>query len=265
MNMNELKKIHAAIIEDEYPAARLLNEMLSSLRPEWEITLLPGSINESVKWFSENPHPDILFLDIQLTDGNSFMFLEQAQPDSMVIFTTAYDEYAIRAFAVNSIDYLLKPINTERLQVALTKFERLYSWNLRELNRLLNIKELIKTLSDKSASQFRTRILITGPKRFYTIQINEVAYFYTENKITFAVTKDGKKHVLDLTLGKLEEELDYRLFFRVNRQFILCANSIKSIEPYNNNKLNIKVFPYFEGAIPVSREKITALKIWLNS
>ena len=109
-----MNKIKAAIIEDEVPAARLLSNMLQELRPEWEIILLPGTIEESVEWFRNNPHPDILFLDIQLTDGISFMFIEQAKPDSMIVFTTAYDEYAVRALTVNSIDYLLKPVHTEQ-------------------------------------------------------------------------------------------------------------------------------------------------------
>lgn len=120
-----MNKIKAAIIEDEIPAGRLLHKMLSGLRPDWEIVVLPGSVEGSVKWFQEHPHPDIIFLDIQLTDGISFTFIEQTQPESMIIFTTAYDEYAIRAFTVNSIDYLLKPINRERLTEAIEKFERL--------------------------------------------------------------------------------------------------------------------------------------------
>ena len=111
-----MTKIKAVIIEDELPAARLLDKQLRELRPEWEVTVLPGTIEDSVKWFAEHPHPDILFLDIQLTDGNSFIFIEQARPQSMIVFTTAYDEYAVRAFTVNSIDYLLKPVHKERLE-----------------------------------------------------------------------------------------------------------------------------------------------------
>ena len=113
MNNNPVV-IRAAIIEDEIPAARLLNHMLAELRPEWEILLLPGNIEEAAEWFSENTHPDLLFLDIQLTDGNSFLLIEKACPKSMIVFTTAFDTYAVRAFTVNSIDYLLKPIHRER-------------------------------------------------------------------------------------------------------------------------------------------------------
>lgn len=265
MSMNELRKVHAAIIEDEYPAARLLNHMLTTLRPEWEITLLPGTVEDSVKWFAENPHPDVLFLDIQLTDGNSFLFLEQAHPSSMIIFTTAYDEYAVRAFAVNSIDYLLKPIHEDRLLAAITKFERLSPVTIREFNDQMNVRELVALLSKRDESCFRTRFLITGNRHFYTIQVADIAYFYSECKITFAVTKEGKRHAIDLSLGKLEEQLDGRRFFRVNRQFVLSAESIKTIEPYNGSKLNIRVNPPFDDAIQVSREKVTALKMWLNT
>lgn len=263
--MSRNRKIRAAIIEDEYPAAKLLCNMLSSLRPEWEITLLPGTIEESVRWFADNPHPDILFLDIQLTDGNSFMFLEQAHPDSMIVFTTAYDEYAVRAFSVNSIDYLLKPIDEGRLRAAVEKFERLTPDNITELNSLFDVKGLIEELANKIPPRFRTRFLVTSGRHFYVIEIADVAYFYSEDKITFAVTKDGKRHVIDISLGKLEEQLDGKQFFRANRQFILSSESIRRIEPYNNNKLNIRVSPAFDGAISISKEKITLLKMWLNS
>ena len=120
-----MNKIKAAIIEDEIPAARLLRDTLLSLRPDWEVQLLPGNIEEAVEWFGQHPHPDILFLDIQLTDGNSFLFIEQAHPESMIVFTTAYDEYAVRAFSVNSIDYLLKPIHEDRLMQTIQRFEGL--------------------------------------------------------------------------------------------------------------------------------------------
>ena len=145
-----MNKIKAAIIEDEIPAGRLLHKMLSGLRPDWDIVVLPGSIEGSVKWFQEHPHPDIIFLDIQLTDGISFAFIEQAQPESMIIFTTAYDEYAIRAFTVNSIDYLLKPINRERLAEAIEKFERLTAryGNTTQSNPSNELLNLLKNITN---------------------------------------------------------------------------------------------------------------------
>lgn len=259
-----MNKIRVAIIEDEYPAARLLSSMISEIRPNWEVIMLPGSIEESVRWFEENIHPDILFLDIQLTDGISFHFIEKAKPKSMIIFTTAYDEYALRAFTVNSIDYLLKPIHKERLKDAILKFERLSNGLIQEMNRLINVNDLLQILAGSEEKKYRTRFLISGGKRFYTLQVSDIAYFYSEEKITFAVTKDRKTHVIDFPLNKLEEQLDRKLFFRANRQFLLSADSIRNIEPYFNGKMIIEVSPPYDGLIQVSREKISSLKMWLN-
>lgn len=258
-----MNKIKAIIIEDENPAARLLDKMLRELRPEWEISILPGMVEEAVKWFSCHPHPDIIFLDIHLLDGNSFRFIEQAKPDSTIIFTTAYDEYAIRAFSVNSIDYLLKPIHKERLAESITKFERFCHIKIKEYNRLLNIQNVLQQLSD-SEKKYRTRFLVTYRDSFITLLVSDIAYFYTEDKITFAKTHHNKCYPIDISLNKLEEQLDGHSFFRVNRQFIVSANAIKKIEPYFLNKVSIQVEPPYEGNIKVSRERVTALKTWLN-
>ena len=266
--MDELmnkKTIRAAIIEDELPAARLLQGMLKELRPEWDILLLPGTVEESVQWFAVNPHPDLLFLDIQLTDGLSFYFIEQAQPESMIVFTTAYDEYAVRAFTVNSIDYLLKPIHRERLADALLKFERLTAPRIRQQNSLLDMPELLRALAEHQASAYRTRFLVNGARNLYTLAVDEVCYFYSEEKVTFAVTADRRTHIIDLPLAKLEEQLDPKRFFRVSRQFILSANCIRDLEPYFNGKMVVHVTPPFDGSIQVSRERVAALKLWLNS
>lgn len=208
---------------------------------------------------------ELQFLDIQLTDGNSFIFIEQARPQSMIVFTTAYDEYAVRAFTVNSIDYLLKPVHKERLESAIQKFERFSGMGKGELNKLLGIEQLLHSFAERQEKQYRTRFLISGAKRFYTIQVGDIAYFYSLDKVTFAVTKDGKAHVVDLPLSKLEEQLDGRVFFRVNRQFILSADSIRNIQHYFNGKAVVSVWPAYEGTIQISRERMTLLKMWLNS
>lgn len=265
--MNDLtnkQRIRAAIIEDELPAARLLQGMLAELRPQWEILLLPGTVEEAVQWFAGHPHPDILFLDIQLTDGLSFYFIEQARPESMIVFTTAYDEYAVRAFTVNSIDYLLKPIHRERLADAIQKFERLTAPRIHELNSRIDVQELIQALADRNTRRYRTRFLISGPRSLYTLNVDEVCYFYSEEKITFAVTADRRTHIIDLPLAKLEEQLDPQQFFRVNRQYILSAPCIRDIEPYFNGKVVVHVVPATDSPIQVSREKVAALKMWLN-
>lgn len=259
-----MNKIHAVIIEDEFPAARFLHKMLQDIRPEWKITILPGTIEDSVRWFAENPHPDILFLDIQLNDGNSFLFIEQAKPQSLIVFTTAYDEYAVRAFTVNSVDYLLKPIHKDRLTEAILKCERMLLLSDGSLNKLLDLERLLKVMMEKKDKQYRTRFLISAPKHFYTIQVSDIAYFYSEEKVTFAITQNGKSHIIDFPLNKLEEQLDGRIFHRVNRQFILSVDSIQDIQPYFNGKALIKVHPHYNGIIQISREKVPVLKIWLN-
>ncbi len=262
--MNEYT-IRAAIIEDELPAARLLQGMLREVRPEWEILLLPGTVEEAVQWFATHPHPDILFLDIQLTDGLSFYFIEQARPESMIVFTTAYDEYAVRAFTVNSIDYLLKPVRRERLEDALLKFERLTAPRIRELNALFDVQGMLRSLSDRNARRYRTRFLVNGARSLYTLGVDEVCYFYSEEKVTFAVTADRRTHIIDLPLSKLEEQLDPQRFFRASRQFILSAGCIRDMEPHFNGRLVVHVNPPFDGSVYVSRERVAALKVWLNS
>ncbi|MEG1543775.1 MAG: response regulator, partial [Tannerellaceae bacterium] len=192
-----MNKIRVAIIEDEIPAARLLHSMLTTLRPEWELLVLPGNIEESIEWFSRNPHPELLFLDIQLTDGNSFLFIEQAQPESMIVFTTAYDAYAIQAFSVNSIDYLLKPIHKERLAETIAKFETLTGKYIRDFNSQSRLLEVLEGLATPG-KKYRTRFLISGSEKLFTLQVADIAYFYSENKITFAVTHQNREFCLDL-------------------------------------------------------------------
>lgn len=258
-----MNKVRVVIIEDEIPAARLLTHMLASLRPEWELIVLPGNIEESVEWFKAHPHPDIIFLDIQLSDGNSFVFIEQAAPQSMIIFTTAYDAYAVRAFAVNSIDYLLKPIHQERLLESIEKYERLTSNPLHVLNAQTQLLEMLQTFSSPE-KKFRTRFLISLSDKLLTLQVDDVAYFYSENKITFAVTTQAKEYVIDLSLDRLCEQLNPDHFFRTNRQTIVAIHAIKKIEPYFQNKVVVAVFPPFKDKILVSKEKISAFKLWLN-
>ena len=255
-----MNKLRAAIVEDEIPAARLLRTLLARLRPAWEIIVLPGSVEESVQWFAANPHPDLLFLDIQLADGTSFELLSQARPSSAVIFATAYDEYAVRAFSVNSIDYILKPVDEERLAEAISRFEALRG-------RMLPPDDYLETLLDalqRREKRFRTRFLITGVDRFLTLPVDDVAYFYSENKVTTAVTFAGRYHVVDLPLSRLEEQLDPDRFFRANRQVLLSVGAIERIEPYFNGKVSVTVRPPHKEKITVSEERVPLFKTWLN-
>ena len=258
-----MNKITAVIIEDEIPAARRLNNTLNELRPEWQITVLPGSVKKSVEWFAENPHPDLVFLDIQLTDGISFTFIEQARPESTIIFTTAYDEYAIRAFAVNSIDYLLKPIDSVRLEEAIAKFEHLTTKYLVQEQKTTDLIDILQNIANP-CKKYRTRFLISGEDKLFTLQVEDIAYFYSENKITFAVTKQNREHIIDLSLDRLMEQLNPDIFFRSSRQTVISINAIERIESYFLGKAILHVKPPFKDKIIVSRDKIPQLKLWLN-
>lgn len=256
-----MSKLDAIIIEDEIPAARLLHSMIGRLRPQWNLTIVSGSVDEAVAWFKENPHPDIIFLDIQLADGNAFDFLSAAHPSSAIIFTTAYDQYAIRAFTVNSIDYILKPVDEKRLLDAIVKYETLQTNGIPQPEEYLNT--LLETLQHKE-KRYRTRFLIYGADKFRALQVADIAYFYSENKITFAVTKTGQEHIIDLSLNKLMEQLDPERYFRANRQIIISIDAIEHAEPYFNGKIVVRVLPPYKSQITISEEKLSSFKLWLN-
>lgn len=256
-----MNDVSVVIIEDEIPAARLLCSMVKRLRPTWKSEVLHGSIAESVKWFAANPHPDLIFLDIQLADGNSFDFLARAKPSSVIIFTTAYDEYAIRAFSVNSIDYILKPIDERRLTDAIVKYETMAQLNtIHSGKRLENIFDTLSVNNKK----YRTRFLISGIDKLWTLQVDDTAYFYSTNRVTVAVTFDDIEHVIDITLDKLMEQLDPDKFFRANRQTIININSVKKIEPYFNGRIVVVTKPQAKETITISKEKAGGFKTWLN-
>lgn len=256
-----MSNLNVVIIEDEIPAARLLHSMIRRIRPEWEVTVLPGNVEDAVRWFQENEHPDIIFLDIQLSDGNSFEFLTQAKPQSVIIFTTAYDEYAVRAFSVNSIDYILKPVDEQRLVEAIVKYENLIS---RKNSRSPEYLEVLLESLQRKEKSYRTRFLISATDKFRTLQVADIAYFYSENKMTYAVTTSGRENVVDFSLTRLSEQLDPDRFFRVNRQVLLSIDSILSVEPYFNNKIVVQVKPLYKGKILISEDKIQSFKMWLN-
>lgn len=255
-----MNRINVAIIEDEIPAARLLKSIIARLRPAWKTEVLPGNVEEAVQWFAANRHPDLLFLDIQLADGTSFDLLSQARPSSSVIFTTAHDEYAVRAFSVNSIDYILKPVDENRLMESIERFETYRERSMPDNGYLETLLDVLQ----KREKRFRTRFLIAGADRFITLSVDEIAYFYSENRITTAVTLSGRSHVVDLPLSRLEEQLDPDRFFRANRQILLSVGAIDRIEPYFNGKVSVTVHPPYKEKITVSEERVPLFKAWLN-
>ena len=254
------EKLTVAIIEDEKPAARLLESMLAKLRPQWSLVQVGGDIETAITWFATHAHPDLLFLDIRLSDGDSFVFIEQARSSSTIVFTTAYDQYAVRAFTVNSIDYLLKPIRLERLEKAIEKFERSVHRGAAGLPDLLSV---LRSLANQE-KKYRTRFLVAGVGKSITLPVDEIAYFYSASKLTFAVTRQNKEHVLDFSLDKLAEQLDPDRFFRANRHTILHIDAIVRIEPYFTGKLVVHTRPESREPVFVSKEKAAAFKLWLD-
>ncbi len=251
--------LRVIIIEDEKPSARRLQRMLSELGIEAEAML--HSVEESIQWFSENEAPDLILLDIQLSDGLSFEIFEQIDVKSAIIFTTAYDEYALKAFKLNSIDYLLKPIDDEELKTAIDKF----SMNQPESHNLMvDINQIKKLLINPLDRQYKKRFTIKVGQHLRVVESGSVECFYSEHKATYLHTDDKKNYLLDHTLEQLEEQLDPLKFFRVSRKFIVNIDAISDIISYTNSRLQIKLNHYADHEIIVSREKVKNFKNWLN-
>jgi DNA-binding LytR/AlgR family response regulator len=249
------------IVEDEIHNVRLLQGMLKELRPNWEVVTTIESVRGCVEYLKSNPYPDLFFMDIQLSDGICFSIFDQVDITEQVIFTTAYDEYAIQAFQVNSVDYLLKPLKTESLKAAIEKFEELYS----KLNQeSFDYQELAKLIRS-GKKEYRKRLVVAGATSYSKIEVEDVAFFFSESKITNAVTYDGTQHILNQTLEKLEGQLDPSLFFRANRSYILNVGAIRKFENYFGGKLIVKLVQPFKETITVSRLKAALFKEWLDS
>lgn len=251
--------MNVIIIEDEKPAARRLSRLLNDLGVE--VSTMLHSVEESILWFQNNAHPDLIFLDIQLSDGLSFEIFETIEIKSAIIFTTAYDEYALQAFKLNSIDYLLKPIDDEELEVAVKKYKDLKP----EPEKLaLNFEDIKKLLVNPLEREYKKRFTARVGQHLKIINAEEVECFYSENKGTYAATSDGRNYLLDVTLENLENELEPKTFFRVSRKFYVNINHIKDIVSYTNSRLQIKLNRYNEQEIVVSREKVKDFKLWLE-
>jgi two-component system, LytTR family, response regulator LytT len=252
----------ALIIEDELPAAKRLKSLLNEVDPTIEIIEIVDSIKASVKWINGNPLPELIFMDIQLSDGLSFEIFKQIKINCPVIFTTAFDEYAIQAFKVNSIDYLLKPIEAGDLRNSLKKYDELrYQFSSdTESDHLKKIFELVA----QNKSVFKTRFLVKSGQSFIRIGSEECAYFFLDNKLTYLIQFNGRKHLVDFTLEDLEKQLDPKIFFRANRQFIVNIESITSLHNFFGGKLKLHLKPEPEENVIVSREKASSLKEWME-
>lgn len=251
------------IIEDEKPAARLLQRKLEKLNIAVETML--HSVEESIDWFANNQHPDLIFLDIQLSDGLSFEIFEKIDIKSAIIFTTAYDEYALKAFKLNSIDYLLKPIDEDDLDIAVTKFKsRLPKLESENSNLQLDFEQIRKMLSNPFEKNYKKRFTVKIGQHLKVITTDEIECFFSENKGTYIHTFDNRNYLIDSTLEILEQELDMKDFFRVSRKFIVPLQAIKEIQVYTNSRLKVILPTYKEDEVIVSREKVQDFKSWLG-
>lgn len=249
------------IIEDEIPAARRLSQLIKECKPNANILEQIDSVEGAIEWCTNNPQPDLAFMDIQLADGLSFEIFEAVDVKCPVIFTTAYDEYAIKAFKVNSIDYLLKPIDKNELASAFKKYDELKGSD----TPAIDISEIVKTFSKQQ--NYKTRFLVKQGQRLIPVEAERIAYFFAEDKLVFIVTNDEHKYIVDYTLEQLEQELNPQHFFRANRKIITSMPAVKDIHLSFNGKLKIYLKPDLKKGedIFVSRERAPEFKTWMGN
>ncbi|WP_234736608.1 LytR/AlgR family response regulator transcription factor [Tellurirhabdus bombi] len=264
--------MNVLIIEDEELAVRKLTKLLQEVSSNVTIVGTMASVRASVAWLQTNTAPDLILMDIELADGQSFEIFEQTTVSSPVIFTTSYDEYALKAFKVNSIDYLLKPIKRHELEASMLKYKRLLTISSPEVAEakasdlgLVNIDALVQQLRQQiQPTDYRRRFLVKHRQQWVPISADEIGHFYSEEGVCLFRTFTGQKFSLDYTLDELEKMLDPTLFFRANRQFIVHINSVLQIHPYFNNKLKLTLKPAPEEEVLVSRERASDFKRWMG-
>ena len=254
------------IIEDEELAVKKLQKTLASVDAGAEVVGVADSIRSSVNWLQTNPAPDLILMDIELADGQSFEIFDKVDVKSTVIFTTSYDEYALKAFKVNSIDYLLKPVQKEDLQVALEKLRNLKKMYGNSTDSpILNVDNLVKELQQKlQPKEFRKRFLVKHAQKLVSVDVEEIAYFYSDGRLNFFKTNDNKKFVVDYTMDDLEDMLNPEQFFRISRAFYVSVNSIDQIHDYFGNRILLHLKPAVDKEAIVSREKVTDFKKWMG-
>lgn len=251
--------LNVIIVEDEKPAARRLNRILE--KKEVQVSAMLHSVSEAKEWFTNNEHPDLIFLDIQLSDGLSFEIFDEINIESAIIFTTAYDEYALQAFKLNSIDYLLKPIDEDELGAALEKY-KLFKPQQQDVTMSFN--DIKKLLSGETVKTYKNRFTVKVGQHLKMIATEDVECFYSENKGTYIYTKEGRNYLIESSLEQLEDELSPEMFFRISRKFFININAIKDIISYTNSRLKIILTSYKEQELIVSRERVKSFKNWLS-
>lgn len=254
------------IVEDEELAIKKLKKTLASIDESAQVVGEADSIKSTVQWLETNDAPDLILMDIELADGQSFEIFNQTKISSPVIFVTSYDEYALKAFKVNSIDYLLKPVQKEELQTALEKYRQLHAiYHKEEQPAKLSIDALVKELQQKiQTKEYRKRFLVKLGQKLVSIDVEDVAYFFSDGRLNFFKTHDNRKFIVDYTMDELSEMLNPDNFFRISRSFFISVNSVGQIHDYFGNRLLLELRPETDKEAIVSREKVTEFKNWLG-
>jgi DNA-binding LytR/AlgR family response regulator len=252
--------MNVLIIEDEPQALQRIEKLVLELVKEANVVGRIDTVKKSVAWFKTNQPPDIVLMDIQLADGISFEIFEQCEVKAPVIFTTAYDEYALKAFKVNSIDYILKPVDKDELNNALKKLKTMSSNESGTKQLLNNIGQAVEMLMKK----FKTRFVIKVGEHLKTIEVDHIRYFFSQDKTTFCVTDENRNFILDNTLEQLEEMLDPSKFFRINRKYLVSAGAIQDIISYTNSRLRLVLKGLNDNEVIVARERVQEFKDWLD-
>jgi DNA-binding LytR/AlgR family response regulator len=246
--------MNIVILEDEQPAYKRFSKLVEETIPEATIVAHHESVQEAKTWFEENPMPDVVFMDIHLADGSAFDLLKLVKIDAPIIFTTAYDQYAIEAFKSASIDYLLKPVKKEDLAGAMQKlgdFRKMFQASGEAL------------IQNFSTTEYKKRFLIRFGEHIKTISVEEIAYCYSENKATFARTFEGRTYPMDYNLDALEQLLDPQIFFRINRQYLINLASIDEMKTYSKARVIVSLKPSVKEPPIVSSERSADFKLWL--
>jgi two-component system LytT family response regulator len=247
------------IVEDERPAAEKLQHALRKSNSGIEVLSVLTSIRDTVHWLDTNPAPQLIFMDIQVSDGLSFKIFEHKSISCPVIFVTAYDEYWQHSFEYNGIDYLLKPVKQEKLDAALNKYKKLKEYFSVDYRQLLHHR------TPDISAEYKKRLLVKKGLDYYSLKTEEIAYFFAAHKVVFLVDNQGQKFILDKSLSEIEKEIDPRLFYRVNRKFLVNMNAISRIKSYAKSKLQLEVIPGLEEEILISPENANAFKSWLGN
>ncbi|MCE5345103.1 MAG: LytTR family DNA-binding domain-containing protein [Bacteroidales bacterium] len=249
----------AIIIEDEELAAQRLRVLINECDPEIEVIAMLESISDSVEWFRQNSQPDLIFLDIHLEDGLSFTIFEEIKINVPIIFTTAFDEYAIKAFKLKSIDYLLKPILKEELCCSIEKYKE---WHA-DKRQLVDLNDLMQLIAPEKQS-YRKRFSVAVADKLRTIDVKDIAYFFSSSDITFAVTFDKHQYSINQSINKLFCELNPSEFFRINRQYLVCHKAIVNVHVYSKSRLKLELNPPVTEMVFVSLDKVPRFRKWLD-